>query len=69
MSYKKEDVTNTFGYSTDLSSFKLGYIGSTTTKITDNLNRTEYTKGSINGWLIVAVYIYANSGQWIPHLA
>lgn len=56
------NTTNNFGMKLDLSDFRIGLEGSTTTQW-DNTTETTYTNVSFNGWSILAIYMLITTGQ------
>ena len=63
-SIRKENATNSFGLSADLSQLKVGFEGSTTVKWDENTDVTTYTNVSITGCGIAAIYLLSTTGQW-----
>lgn len=63
-SLTNENTTNSFGVKLNLSELKIGFEGSTAIQW-DNKTEISYTNASISGWTIVAVYIFATTGQYV----
>ncbi len=62
-SIKKLETTETFGVKADISQFKIGFESSSTVKWDESTDFTSYTNYSVSGWIIIAAYGYAKSGQ------
>ena len=61
---KDGNITNSFGIKANFSEFKVGFEGSTIVQWDDTNSTTTYQNASIGMGPVIAVVVFAQTGQW-----